>query len=95
MKTPYLIGLILVLVLSGCIDAGLTERVYQGGGDKIVLSPDYTYRWYDTGHNYVWTGAYKEDSKTILFILNPPLPAIEMTKNGTNLTYHNQLWVLQ
>ena len=72
-------------LFSGCVNS---ERIYISGMDKIILFSDHTFIWYEYHNNpaTIWSGEYKENIDTVLFIFKPPFPSYEMQKSGNNLT---------
>ncbi len=93
-KIIIVMSMALLILFSGC--TGI-ERTYVHGTEKIVLSPDSTYHWYDLKTGDVWVGKYEETQDTILIILDSPLPSmpLQKSKTDTNLTYKSDVWELQ
>ena len=76
--------LILVALLSGCLNEERTYYQEKKPENALTLHKDGTYTMVSEG--YVWAGKYQEDEEKVILIFEPPLPSIIMKKQGQNLT---------
>jgi hypothetical protein len=77
--------LILVALLSGCIDKERSYYNEDNPNNTFTLKTDGSYQLVSEG--YVWIGKYDESEDTLILHLEPPLPSVVLNKNGTNWSY--------
>lgn len=87
--------LILVALLSGCIDK---ERIYYNqdvANDTLTLKTDGKYELIVEGR--MWIGEYEESEDTLILRMQSPFPSFVLHKEGENWRYTNgkstDLWI--
>ena len=77
--------LILMALLSGCVEEERTYYNEDNPSNTFTLKSDGTYQLISEG--YMWVGKYDENEDTLILRMDPPLPSVVLQKNGKNWSY--------